>query len=77
MKRLFINGKASDLFFSKESSFDDIFEWVQEQAMFDSQNIFDLNEQHSCSVSNSIDGMWITGDEDSKEITIEQIETII
>lgn len=77
MKRLFINGKASDLFFSNQASFDDIFEWVQEQAMFDSQNIFNLNEQHSCSVSNSIDGMWITGDEDSKEITIEQIETII
>lgn len=45
MKQLFINGNATNFFFSKESIFDDIFEWVQEQAMFDSHNIFNLNKQ--------------------------------
>ena len=50
---------------------------VQEQAMFDSQNIFNLNEQHSCSVSNSIDGMCISGDEDLKQITVKDITPIL
>ena len=77
MKQLFINGNTTTLFFSKDSSFDDIFEWVQEQAMFDSQNIFNLNEQHSCSVSNSIDGMWISGDEDLTKITVKDITPIL
>jgi len=73
MKQLFVNGNATDFFFSKDSNFDDIFDWVHEQAMFDSKNIFNLNEQHSCSVSNSVDGICISGDEDFKEITIEDI----
>ena len=77
MKQLFINGTATTLFFSKESSFDDIFEWVQEQVMFSSSNLFNLNEQHSCSVNNSIDGISINGDEDLKIITIEDIIPII
>jgi len=77
MKQLFVNGNATTLFFSKDSSFDDIFEWVQEKAMFDSQNIFNLNEQHSCGVSNSIGGMRICGDEDLKEITVENITPIL
>ena len=76
MKQLFVNGNATDFFFSKDSNFDDIFDWVHEQAMFDSQNIFNLNEQHSCSVSNSVDGICISGDEDFKEITIEDIAPI-
>ena len=77
MKRIFVNGNATDFFFSKESNFDDIFEWVQEQVMFDSQNIFNLNEQHSCSVSNWIDEMSIDGDEDLKQITVEDITPIM
>jgi hypothetical protein len=76
MKQLFVNGNATDFFFSKDSNFDDIFDWVHEQAMFDSKNIFNLNEQHSCSVSNSVDGICISGDEDFKEITIEDIAPI-
>ena len=77
MKQLFVNGNATTLFFSKDSSFDDIFEWVQWEAMFDSQNIFNLNEQRSCSVSNHIDGMSISGDEDLKVITVENITPIL
>ena len=77
MKQLFVNGNATTLFFSKEASFDDIFEWVQEQVMFDSHNIFCLNEQYSCSVNNSIEGICISGDEDLKQITIEDIAPIL
>ena len=78
MKQLFVNGNATTLFFSKDSSFDDIFEWVQEQVYwFDSKNIFKLNEQHSCIVNNSIDGMCISGDEDLKQITVKDITPIL
>jgi len=77
MKQLFLNGNATYFFFSKDSSLDDIFEWVQEQAMFDSRNIFNLNEQRSCSVTNTIAyGICISGDEDFKQITIEDITPI-
>ena len=77
MKQLFVNGNATTLFFSKEASFDDIFEWVQEQVMFDSHNTFCLNEQYSCCVNNSIEGICISGDEDLKQITIEDIAPIL
>tara|TARA_B110000046_G_scaffold95159_1_gene102902 strand:- start:237 stop:470 length:234 start_codon:yes stop_codon:yes gene_type:complete len=77
MKNLFINGNSTKLFFSEKASFDDIFEWVQEQAMWSDTNIFCLNEQRSCSVSNHIDGMCISGDEDLKTVTIETITPII
>ena len=77
MKQLFVNGNATNLFFSENTSFDDIFEWVQEQAMWDSANIFCLNEQHSCSVSNSIEGIYISGDEDLEQITVKDITPIL
>tara|TARA_X000000368_G_C22438957_1_gene453825 strand:- start:125 stop:358 length:234 start_codon:yes stop_codon:yes gene_type:complete len=77
MKQIFINGNSTTLFFSEKASFDDIFEWVQEQVMFSDTNLFCLNEQHSCSVSNHIDGMCISGDEDLKTVTIETITPII
>ena len=77
MKQLFINGNSTTLFFSEKASFDDIFEWVQEQVMFSDTNIFSLNEQRSCSVSNAIDGMCISGDEDFKRVTIETMTPII
>ncbi len=77
MKQLFVDGNATTLFFSKDCSFDHIFQWVQEQVIFDSKNIFNLNEQHCCSVSNSIDGICISGDEDLKQITVENIIPIL
>jgi len=77
MKQLFINGDATNLFFSKESSFDDIFEWVEKQVMFGSQNIFNLNEKRSCSVDKYEDGISIIGDEDAKQVTIEDIIPIL
>lgn len=77
MKRLFINGKASDLFFSKKASFESIFQWVELEVIINERNPFNLNEQHSCSTSRHSNTIFISGDEDSKEITIEQIEAII
>tara|TARA_R110001599_G_scaffold22350_2_gene82488 strand:+ start:1479 stop:1712 length:234 start_codon:yes stop_codon:yes gene_type:complete len=77
MKQLFINGKASDLFFSKQASFESIFEWVKLEVILNTTNPFNLNEQHSCSTSIHSNTICISGDEDSKEITIEQIEAII
>ena len=78
MKQLFLNGTATTLFFSKNSSFYDIFEWVQEQAMFLESNLFNLNQQHSCSVNNSLNGgIYISGDEDLKTVTIEEITPIL
>ena len=78
MKRLVTNGKQTDFFFSDKSSFDDIFEWVSEQVMFGKDNIFNLNEQHSCSLSNGLEGsMNISGDEDLVQIKIEEVKPIL
>ena len=78
MKQLFINGNASTLFFSEKSSFDDVFEWVQERLFLDKTNLFNLNEQHSCSVNNSFNSsIVISGDEDRVVITIEEITPIM
>ena len=78
MQQIFINGNPSSLFFSDSATFDDIFEWVQEQVMFNRSNTFNLREQHSCSVSNSLNGsMIISGDEDRIEIRIMSIIPII
>ena len=77
MKQIFLNGTATRLFFSDKVSFDDVFEWIQEQVMFSDKNIFNLNEQRSCSVNNHIDGICISGDEDLKIISIETVKTIL
>ena len=78
MKQLFKNGNSTTLFFSETSTFDDVFEWVQEQVMFSDDNLFNLSEQHSCSVNNSGDGdIWVSGDEDSITLTIEKLTPIL
>jgi len=78
MKQLFKNGNSTTLFFSEKSTFDDVFEWVQEQVMFSDDNLFNLSEQHSCFVENSGDGdIWVCGDEDSITLTIEKLTPIL
>ena len=77
MKQLFVNGKATVLFFNSTASYDDIFEWVHEKVMFSEDNIFNLNEQHSCSVNSSDEGILICGDEDCVKIVIENIVPIL
>ena len=77
MQQLFLNGKATTLFFSDTVSYDDIFEWVQDQ-LYDQTNLFNLNEQHSCTPNNSFDGsIAIYGDKDHAVITIENITPIL
>jgi len=78
MKQLFKNGNSTTLFFSEKSTFDDVFEWVQEQVMFSDDNLFNLSEQHSCFVENCGDGdIWVSGDEDSITLTIEKLTPIL
>ena len=77
MKRLFINGEGSDLFFSKKASFESIFEWVRLEVIINEENPFNLNERNSCITFIHSNTICISGDEDIKEITIEQIEVII
>ncbi len=78
MKRLVTNGIKTDFFFSEKSSFDDIFEWVSHQVMFGSRNLFNLNERHSCSVSNGLDSsITISGDEDLIKVEIEEVNPIL
>jgi hypothetical protein len=77
MKQVFINGQPLQLFFSETSSKDSIIEHITELVMFDERNIFKLNEQHSCCVSPSMHGdLSISGDEDSKTVTIEKIKPL-
>jgi len=77
MKRLFLNGDVTDLFFNDSASYDDIFEWVQEQLLC-GDNTFNLNEVRSCTANNHIDGgIAICGVEDYKIITIEKIVPIL
>lgn len=79
MKQLVLDDDTpSQIFFNDYTPFDDIFEWVQQMAMFDKKNIFNLNEQHSCSVEpNMRDNTFtISGDEDYRELSLETITPI-
>tara|TARA_R100000005_G_C4950069_1_gene170951 strand:+ start:509 stop:742 length:234 start_codon:yes stop_codon:yes gene_type:complete len=76
MKQLFIDGNSTEIFFSKNASFNDVFEWIEEEVIFSESNIFNLNEKHSCDVSTHIDCILISGDEDLKTITIQEINPI-
>ena len=78
MKQLFINGNATTLFFSAESNFVNVFEWVFESVLFSEDNLFNLNEKHSCSVTTTPQcEILISGDEDSIELTLEPIIPIL
>lgn len=75
MKRLVINGEPSELFFEENATQDEIFIWVAKQ-MLNKKNLFELNEQHSCSISCPAKNfISIYGDEDSMDIEIENIKT--
>jgi len=77
MFQIFLNDHPTQLFFSLTSSRESIIEHLSELVMFDSRNIFNLNEQRSCSVSPSLIGdIHISGDEDSKILTIEKVKPI-
>jgi len=78
MKQLFINEKATTLFFETDISFDEIFQWIFKQVMFSESNIFNLSEKHSCCLDNgnSENEVVISGDEDFVTITIEEITPV-
>lgn len=66
------------IFFKDDTSFEDIFEWVNFMAMFNHTNVFNLNEQFSCSVerrTNETENTFvISGDEDYRELSLETIK---
>ena len=68
MKQLFINEKATTLFFNDEDSNERIAEWINFR-MHDSDNPFNLNEDWSARADHMIDDtIHISGDEDMAEI---------
>jgi len=76
MKQLFINGKATTLFFNDEDSNERIAEWINFR-MHDSDNPFNLNEDWSARADHMFDDtIHISGDEDMVEITLEKLTPI-
>ena len=55
-----------------------ILSWIVEETIFGKDNIFSLNEQHSCTVEHGvrISEFIISGDEDLKTLTLEEIKPI-
>ena len=70
------NNTPLQIFFKDDTSFEDIFDWVNFMAMFNHTNVFNLNEQFSCSVEpNETEITFvISGDEDYRELSIETIK---
>jgi hypothetical protein len=70
------NNTPLQIFFKDDTSFEDIFDWVNFMAMFNHINIFNLNEQFSCSVEpNETENTFvISGDEDYRELSLETIK---
>ena len=70
------NNTPLQIFFKDDTSFEDIFDWVNFMAMFNHTNVFNLNEQFSCSVEpNETENTFvISGDEDYRELSIETIK---
>ena len=79
MRQLFLDEEPLQVFFSESTSFTDIHTWTIEQVIFNKDNIFSLNEQHSCYIKpNERDLKFIiSGDEDLKILTLEEIKTVI
>lgn len=67
------------VFFSDSASDISILSWIVEETVFGKDNIFSLNEQHSCTVEPRVrDGVFfISGDEDLKTLTLEEIKPIV
>jgi|15BtaG_2_1085339.scaffolds.fasta_scaffold22461_3 hypothetical protein len=76
MKQLIDDNTPLQIFFKDDERFEDIFEWIRDMAMFNHINIFNLNEQFSCSVEpNKRDNTFvISGDEDYRELSLETIK---
>jgi hypothetical protein len=79
MRQLFLEEEPLQIFFSESTSFTDIHTWIIEQVIFNKDNIFNLNEQHSCTVGPHERDLkfFIMGDEDLKTLTLGEIKTVI
>jgi hypothetical protein len=75
MKQLYFGDKPTSIFFEKNVKMKDVVNWVNRKLIY-SDNIFDLNEQHSCKAIN-IDNttIVISGDEDYKEIELVNVQS--
>ena len=54
-----------------------ILNWTLEQLQFGNDNIFNLNEAHSCSPFIGGDTLTISGDEDLKEFKLIDLESLV
>ena len=73
MKQLFLNGQPTTVFFNEERTLEEIVLWIEKQ-MEDTQNLFNLNEAHSCKVMLFYNTeIRIIGDEDYEAITLEKV----
>jgi hypothetical protein len=91
VRRLVINNLSTDIFFSKESTQEEIIFWAYQvlynmNTNVDAENIFMLNEPMSCGITNGLKNtnnpnvflqFIIRGDEDYKIIDIIEIETVL
>lgn len=91
MRRLVINNSSTDIFFSKESTQEEIIFWAYQvlynmNTNVDAENIFMLNDSISCGITNGLENtnnanvflqFIIRGDEDYKIIDIIEIETVL
>ena len=79
MKQLFLDDEPMQVFFNGNVKFTNLLQWVIDQTIFSKDNIFSLNEQHSCVVRpNERDMLFIiSGDEDLKSLTFEEIKSIL
>lgn len=81
MKQLFVDHKATTIFFEDDVHIEKIKDWVREQINFKNGLKFGLNEPHSCSVTsevvernkNKFEVITISGDEDLLEMVLETI----
>ena len=72
MKQLFVNGKATTLFFEDTATTEDICDWLSINA-HTGNDMINLNEPHTAKFESDGDTIFVSGDEDSLEVTWEYI----
>ena len=71
MKRLFRNENALEFFFEDDVTIDEVMVWVASRIQE-----LDPNEAHSCKVEVIDDMIIVSGDEDSMELELRDVEPI-
>jgi hypothetical protein len=78
MKQLFIRDEPSQIFFDKKETIFTVLDWVKAQIWLD-ETVFELNEAFTCTASiigEIEETIQISGDEDSVELSLKEIEPI-